>query len=181
MSDELTPQAGAETGSDEQASSGDKTAKELERARKEAANYRTQLREMEGKWKEAEPVLAKFREQEEAQKTEAQKLAEQLQALTAQLAEKDAAAQRAQRETQLTRLATKAGVDLDLVPYLDLSKLDLDDEKAALEVLGKLAAARQTASSASNPSRGNATGISDSELRSLYFEGGRNKPTIFGG
>jgi hypothetical protein len=68
-----------------------------------------------------------------------------------------------------------------VVQYLDLSKLDLDDEKAALDVLGKLAAARQTANSASNPGRSGAQGESADELRQFYFGGGRNKPMIFGG
>jgi hypothetical protein len=83
---------------------------------------------------------------------------------------------------QVTRLATRAGVDLDLVPFLDLSKLDLADEAKALEVLGKLATARSTANGASNPGRSGAAGMSDAEKRAFYFDGGaRNKTTIFGG
>ena len=182
MSDPLLPQAGGEpTQAEDQASSA-KEASELERARKEAANYRTKLRDLEAKWKEAEPVLTQFQQQQDAQKSEAQKAMDRATEAERKAAEQTAAAERSQRELQVTRLAIKAGVDLDLVPYLDLSKLDLADEKAALEVLGKLAAARQTANGASNPGRGGATGPNDAELRGLYFGGGgRSKTTIFGG
>jgi len=180
MSDELLPQAGGDEQADEQASSA-KAVSELERARKEAANYRTKLRELEGKWKEAEPVLVQFQQQQDAQKSEAQKLAERLAEAERKAADSESTAQRAMREAKLVRLATKAGVDPDVAGLLDLSKLDLDDEKATLETLGKLAAARQTANGASNPARGGAQGETDDELRKFYFGGGRNKPTIFGG
>ena len=167
---------------DEQASTApDKTASELERARKDAAKYRTELRDLQSKWKEAEPVLADYQKQQDAQKSETQKLADAIADAQRKAAESQAAAERAQRELAVTRLATKAGVDLDLVPYLDLSKLDLDDESKAMEILGKLASARQQASSASNPGRNGATGESDGDLRKLYFGGGRNAPSIFGG
>ncbi len=179
MSDELLPQAGGEQ-AEEQASSA-KSVSELERARKEAANYRTKLRELEGKWKEAEPVLAQFQQQQDAQKSEAQKLAERLAEAERKAADSESAAQRAVREAKLVRLATKAGVDPDVAGLLDLSKLDLDDEKATLETLGKLAAARQTANGASNPARNGAQRETDEELRKFYFDGGRSKPTIFGG
>lgn len=181
MSDELLPQAGGEQAEEQASTATEKEASELERARKEAAKYRTQLRDLEGKWKQAEPVLAEYQKQQEAQKTEAQKLADAIADAKRQAAESQTAAERAQRELQVTRLATKAGVDLDLVPFLDLSKLDLEDEPKAMEVLGKLAAARQTANGASNPGRGGAQGPTVEELRDTYFGGGRNKPLIFGG
>jgi DNA-binding protein H-NS len=69
----------------------------------------------------------------------AQKLAEQLQMLQRQLAEQEAAAAQAQRLATLTKMATKAGIDPDLIEYLDTSKLDLANEKAVNEVLAKLA------------------------------------------
>ena len=50
----------------------DWAVKELEKARKEAANYRTKLREVE-------PLAAKARELEESQKTETQRLIEHYQ------------------------------------------------------------------------------------------------------
>lgn len=159
----------------------DKTASELERARREAANYRTKLREAEARLKETEPLVTQFQQQQDAQKSEAQKALERTAQLERELAERDSAIQRIQRETAALRLATKAGVDPDLVGLLDLSKIDLDDEKAALETLGKFASAQRAASNASNPGRTGPAGASEDELRALYFGGGRNRPAIFGG
>jgi hypothetical protein len=110
-----------------------------------------------------------------------QRLADQVAAANKLAADNQAAAERAQKELQVTRLAIEAGVNLDLVPFLDLSKLDLTDEAKALEVLGKLATAKQTANSASNPGRTGAAGADEAELRRIFFGGGRNQPTIFGG
>lgn len=145
------------------------------------SKLREEIKGLKAQVKSAEPVLAKYKELEEAQKSEAQKLADQLAAANKLAADSQAAATQAQREAQVTRLATKAGVDLDLIAYLDLSKLDLTDEVAAMAVLGKLATARQTANSASNPARSNGGKETDDELRSFYFGGARSKPTIFGG
>lgn len=178
MSD-LLPQAG-DTPAEDQASSA-KEESELERARKDAAKYRTQLRELEGKWKAAEPVLTEYQQQKEAQKSEAQKAAEERDAARNEAAQAKAEALRAQQEAKLTKLATKANVDLDLLDLIDLSKLDLDDETGTLAKLSKLAAARTTANGASNPGRSGAQGPTDDELRDQYFNGGRNKTTIFGG
>jgi septal ring factor EnvC (AmiA/AmiB activator) len=180
MSDELLPQAGDAQGQEPSAQDG-KTASELERARKEAAKYRTERNELKARLDAAEPVLARIQEQENAQKTEAQKLGEQLAALQQQLADQSAAAQRAQRETALTRLAAMANVDLDILPLLDVSKIDLDDEAKALETLGKFAATRKAATAASDPGRGKPSQPSNDELRHTYFGGGRSRPTIFGG
>ena len=179
MEPETLPQAGNEQ-TNEQASSA-KEESELKRARDDAAKYRTQLRELEVKWKAAEPVLTEFQKLQDSQKSEAQKLAEQLADANKRAAEHESAAQRAQREAKLVRLATKAGVDPDVAALLDLSKLDLDNEKSALEILGKLGTARSTANSASNPERNGGSGPSDAELRQFYFGGARSKPTIFGG
>jgi hypothetical protein len=145
------------------------------------SKLRDEIKGLRAQVKQAEPVLAKYKELEDAQKSEAQRLSDQLAAANKLAADNLAAAQQAQREAQVTRLATRAGVDLDLVAYLDLSKLDLTDEKAALEVLGKLATKSATASSASNPGRTGAAGADDAELRKIFFGGGRNQPTIFGG
>ncbi len=178
--EELAAQAVANGSAEEQASSA-KEESELARARKEAANYRTKARDFETQLNELKPLAEQFKASQEAQKSEAQKLADQLSAANKLASDNQAAAERATRELQVTRLATKAGVDPDLVPFLDLSKLDLADEKAALEVLGKLAAARSTANGASNPGRNGGSGQSDAELRQFYFGGARSKPTIFGG
>lgn len=184
MAEEQASQVGAENQTNEQASASqdDKTVSELERARREAASYRTKLRETEAKLKEAEPVLAEYQKAQDAQKSEAQKAAERAQAAEAKVQAAEAKAQRAERVAIATRLAAKAGVDPDIVPYLDVDKLDLDDEKKALDILGKLASAKgASAGGASNPGRSGASGTSDDELRKLYFGGGGNRPTIFGG
>jgi chromosome segregation ATPase len=182
MPDELLPQAGNDAG-EQDSPAPDKTASELERARKDAANYRTKLRELEGKWKEAEPVLAEYNQAKENAKTETQKLADQLAEATRKAQESDNAAQRAVREAKAIRLMTKAGVDPDLLDIIDLNKLDLDNEEEALKQLAKLpsASAKQTANSASNPGRTGAAGADEAELRRIFFGGGRNQPTIFGG
>ena len=77
------------------------------------------------------------------------------------------------------RLAAKAGVDPDVAALLDLSKLDLSDEKKALETLARL---KGTSASASQARPGAAAGgASDDELRARFFGTGRQKSSIFGG
>lgn len=180
MTEELLPQAGDAQGQEPSAQDG-KTASELERARKEAAKYRTERNELKARLDAAEPVLAQYQEQQSAQKSEAQKLAEQVAAMQKQIADAETAAQRAQREAALTRLAVKANVDPDILPYLDVSKIDVDDEAAALGVLGKLASVRRAATAASDPGRGGAAKPSDEELRAYYLGGQRGGSKIFGG
>ena len=184
--EELAAQAAAEaaqssdTESQAQSDESTKTASELERARREAANYRTKLRDLEGKWKEAEPVLAKFKELEDAQKSEAQKQADRIAQLEKQAADATASAQAAQRQAKLTVLATKANVDPELIALIDIAKLDLDDEAGTIKTLGKLAVGRQGGGSASNPGRdGGGGGKSDAELRQEIF-GNRRTGTLFG-
>lgn len=180
MPDELSPPAGEQA--DEQASAA-KEVSELERARKDAAKYRTTARDLEAQLKELQPLAEQFKATQEAQKTETQKLADQLAEATRKAQESDNAAQRAVREAKAIRLMTKAGVDPDLLDIIDLNKLDLDNEEEALKQLAKLpqTSAKQTASSASNPGRNGALGADEAELRKIFFGGGRNQPTIFGG
>ena len=178
MSDELLPPVGDEQAAEQDSTDHDKTASELARARKEAANYRTKLREMEAKWKEAEPVLSQFQAQQDAQKTEAQKLADQLQTVQRQLAEQEAAAAQAQRLATLTKMATKLGVDPDLIEYLDTSKLDLANEKAVNEVLAKLVTRAPAAGS--NPNRDNSNVETPEQRRLRLFQRGSHS-TLLGG
>lgn len=179
MSDEtVLPPAGDETTPDPV--SDDKiTAKELERARREAATYRTKLRETESQLKELQPLVDQFRAAQDAQKTDAQKAIERAAELERRLAEQETAAAAAQRQAALTKLATKAGVDPDLVDYLDTSKLDLDDEKSTLAVLAKLATRAPAAGS--NPSRDGSAKPSADELRAELFGNRRGRTSIFGG
>lgn len=94
----------------------DWAAKELEKARKEAANYRTKLREVE-------PLAAKARELEESQKSETQRLIER-----AEVAE----AERKRLESHMTRLkvASKHGIPEDLADLLGEGDEDALDTRA---------------------------------------------------
>lgn len=97
----------------------DWAVKELEKARKEAANYRTKLREVE-------PLAAKARELEESQKTETQRLIER-----AESAEAD----RKRLESHVIRLkvAAKAGIPEELADLLgDGDEETLDARAKAL-------------------------------------------------
>lgn len=91
--------------------------KELERARKEAATYRTKLREVE-------PLAERARELEESQKSEQQKLMERAEA---------AEAERKRLESAVTRLrvAAKNGIPEDLADMLG------DGDEPTLEARAK--------------------------------------------
>lgn len=78
--------------------------KALEKANREAAGYRTKLREVE-------PLAAKARELEESQKTEAQRLAEARQ-------EAEQRAAQAERDALRYRVAVAKGIPADLVDFL---------------------------------------------------------------
>jgi hypothetical protein len=74
--------------------------KEASKLRAEAAKWRTQLRETQDALKAAQ-----------AEAGENKKLADQLASIQAQLAKTQADAEAAQKASQLTRLAVKAGMD----------------------------------------------------------------------
>jgi hypothetical protein len=137
--------------------------------RDEAAKWRTQLRETQAALKELQGAAG-----------DNKALNEKLAALEAQVAEKAAAAERASKEAQVMRLAARAGVDPDVAALLDLGKLDLSDEKKALETLGKLKGASVAASQA-RPGGIAGGSVTDDELRARFFGTGRQKGSIFGG
>ncbi len=96
----------------------------LAAARKEAAGYRTRLRE-------AEPFVAKAREREESQKTEAQRLTE------SHATEKQRA-DAAEGELRRVRAALNAGLDVDFADRLrgtTVEELEAD-AKSLAERLG---------------------------------------------
>lgn len=174
MADEQ--QAGQAPGSEQQAGQAQDAGKQpaetfdaayVQQLRDEAAKWRTQFREVQAQVKELSGKAG-----------DSEKLTERLTALEAELAQKSAAAEAAAKQTQLLRLATKAGVDPDVAALLDLSKVNLDDEKAALDVLSKLA--KPGAGAQVKPGAVGATGMSEAELRARYF-GGRQSSAIFGG
>lgn len=91
--------------------------KELERARKEAATYRTKLREVE-------PLAEKARELEEAQKTEQQRLMERAEAAEAERRRLESAVNR-------LRIAAKNGIPEELADLLG------DGDEESLETRAK--------------------------------------------
>lgn len=133
--------------------------------RREAANYRTQLRDAQAALKKLQDGQANVEE-----------LRAQLAALETSLAEKTAAADKATREATVLRLAP--GIDPDVLNLLDLSKLDLSDEAKARATLARLAAPAQT-TQAKPGSVGN-TGLTEAELRERYWGSSGRKATIFG-
>lgn len=144
--------------------------KEISKLNAEAAKWRTQFRETEQALKTLQ-----------AQAGDNKALGDQLAKLQGDLAAKAAEAEAAQKLVKVTILAGKAGVDLDLIPLIDLNKIDLSNEKAALEVLGKFAGAGRGAQQV-KPGAINSNGDTDAELRSMFFgTGGPRKSSIFGG
>lgn len=141
------------------------SAEYVQDLREEAKTYRQQLRQAQDAIKE---LTGKAGESGE--------LAEKLAELQAQLTAQAAAVEAAQKAAQLTRLAAKAGVDPDLAAMLDLSKIDLADEKKALEVLSKIGGGKGAQARPGIAGNGTPT---DAEMRALVY-GGR-KPGIFGG
>lgn len=78
--------------------------KSIEKANREAAGYRTKLREVE-------PLAQRARELEESQKTEAQRIAEAQQ-------QAEQRATQAEREALRYRVAVAKGIPADLVDFL---------------------------------------------------------------
>ncbi|MGI5245424.1 hypothetical protein [Dactylosporangium sp. CA-139066] len=126
MADEETPTAEVETPStasepENKELTPDELKAALAAARKEAAGYRTKLRE-------AEPYVAKARELEEAQKSDVEKL-------TAAQAAALARAEKAEAELLRLTAARAAGLDLDMADRLKGSTLEelTADAKALAE------------------------------------------------
>jgi hypothetical protein len=136
--------------------------KEVAKLRAEAAKWRTQFRE-------TQEALQKV----QAEAGENKKVADQLTAIQAQLEKAQAEAEAAQKMATLTRYAVKAGVDPDVAALLDLSKIDLSDEKKALEVLSKLKG------SAAAGTQAKPGGTSAEDMRAQMFA--PRKSSIFGG
>lgn len=135
--------------------------------RSEAAEARVQLRDTQ-----------KALEAMQKSQADSAELKTQLDALQKNLAEQTAAAEKAQKEATLTRLAAQAGItDPDILAVLSSSQIDLTDEAKALGVLGKFAAAGGVAKA--KPGAVGNTGLTEEELRDRYWGSG-NKSTIFG-
>ena len=115
--------------------------KQLEKARKDAAGYRTKLRELE-------PIAAKAKELEDAQKSEAQKLTER-----AEAAERSAAD--SQREMTRLRVLTEVNLPADLHEFVTGDTED-DMRARARKLAAQFTAERNTRDVGLGP-RGNGT------------------------
>lgn len=156
--------------------------KELEKARSESAERRVKLRELESQLKDLAPLAEQAKAAEEAKKTETDKLREQIEALKADQLKAQADADVARKQAKLVTIASKAGLSPDVIEFLDISKLDLENEEATINTLKKLAPARVTGGGASNPPGGQSGAVTDGDLRYTYFGGGRGQRNlIFGG
>lgn len=155
---------------------------EIEKTRKESADRRAKLRELEAQLKEYAPLAEKAKQEEEARKSEADKLREQVEALKADQLKAQAEADTARKQAKLVTIAAKAGVSPDVIELLDISKLDFENEEATINQLKKLAPARISGGGPSNPAGEQSGAVTNSDLRNMYFGGGRGpRNLIFGG
>lgn len=148
----------------------------VRKLRNENAKYRQRAKEYEAQVKDLSPKAAELEKMRQSQMSDVEKLTAQVTELQERLAATSAAAERAQKEAKLVRLATQAGVDPEVASLLDLSKVDLDDEDTALKTLSRLSGPKPAAT-ASNPARGQAP--SDELLRQWKENVGKTT-TIWG-
>lgn len=152
--------------------------------RAEAAKYRNEAKTAKAQLSELQPLADKAKQQEETSASDAERLARQLAEMQQQVKTAQEAATRAAAERQLVTLAVKAGVPADILPFLDVTKFDLDDEETTLATLEKLrpSAAPPTGGQPSNPARKTAPGgpVFDTDTLKAFIAGG-NKSSIFGG
>lgn len=156
---------------------------EIKKLRDEAANRRVKAKELEAQLAELKPLAEKFNELEEAKKSEEQKLREQLEALKQEKLQAEQTALTAQRQAKLSTLASKAGVDVELLQFLDLSKFDFDNEDSILETLERFKPKAQKPSGGKevNPQANGNNAVSEADLVNQYFRlGGRNAGSAFG-
>ena len=148
--------------------------------RAEAAKYRTDAKALELRLAELEPLAQKAQKLEEASQSETEKLATKMAEMTTQLNAAQAAAKQAVQAQTLTTLAVKAGVPAELLPFLDVSKFDLEDEEATLATLQALGKTTiPSGGAASNPARNSSNG---EPTPAEWYENATGKsPSIFGG
>jgi seryl-tRNA synthetase len=149
--------------------------------RQENAARRVKAKELEAQLKQAQPLAQQYQKLQEAQKSEQEKMAEKLAQLEAQLAEAETAKAQAAKRQQLTLLATKANVPLEVIPLLNLEAFDLENEETALEALAKLAPSQPAPTSrTTNAAAQRGGGLSDDDMRAWLFGNGQPRG-IFGG
>jgi multidrug efflux pump subunit AcrA (membrane-fusion protein) len=156
-------------------------AKYVEGLRAEAARYRNEAKAAKSQLSELQPLAEKARQLEDANKSEAEKLAQKLADMQAQLNAAQADAARAAAERKLTTLAVKAGVSGDILPFLDVSKFDLENEETTLATLAKLKT--PTPANGGGPSNPGRSADSNGQLSPAdwYKQATGKTPSIFGG
>jgi hypothetical protein len=143
-----------------------------------SADYVKSLREEAKEARLSNKQLAKELDALKAAAGDNSALTAKIDEMNSTLAKAQAEATAATQRAELVRLAAKANVPIELAEMLDLSKLDLTDEKKALEQLGKLASTKPAPTQA-KPGTWMSTGKTDAELRNELF--GARKTSIFGG
>lgn len=127
------------------------TADYVAKLRAENAKHRTNASALKTQVAEMQPLAEKYQQQEEAQKTEVQKALDELAGMRTQLDAANAAVDLANKQQTLLAMASKAGVNADVLPLLNVSAFDLDDEAKTLEALKVLARPGNSGGGASNP------------------------------
>ena len=152
------------------------TADYVATLRAENAKHRTKASTLKKQLAEMKPLAEKFQQQEDAQKSEVQKALDELADMRSQLDAANSAVDLANKQQVLLSLASKAGVNADVLPFLNVAAFDLDDEAKTLEALKVLARPNSSGGSASNPGRG--PQIESDEDRTNRLFGG-NASSIF--
>ena len=181
MPEDNTP-TGQEPGNDNPpAQDGGKDLEaKLAAARQEAAARRVELRELKQQWEQAQPLLQEYQEIKDADKSELEKITGQISDMQRQLDAANAQRQQAEKALRLNTLAVKANVPGDLLPYLDVSKFDLDDEDATLKALQALVPAKTANSGGpTNPARSGTQAAE--ETPEEWYKNRFQRPNIFGG
>lgn len=157
---------------------------EIKKLREENAVRRLKAKELEKQLLELKPLADKAKEQEEAQKSAEQKLLEQLEALKKEKAQAEQQALVATQTAALTKLATMAGIDVEVIKFLDLGKFDFENEKSILETLELLkpkALPQPPKGGAVVNPQSNGNVVTEADLMEQYFRpGGRNAGKAFG-
>ena len=147
------------------------TADYVAKLNAENAKHRINAKKYKDQLAEVQPLAEKYQQQEEAQKTEVQKALDELTDMRTQLDAANTAVELANKQQVLLALASKAGVNADVLPLLNVSAFDLDDEAKTLEALKVLAKPGNSGGGVSNPGKGPQI-ESDKDRRNRIFGGG---------
>ena len=152
------------------------TADYVATLRAENAKHRTNAAGYKKQLAEVQPLAEKYQQQEEAQKSEVQKALDELASMQSQLEAANAAVDLANKQQVLLAMASKVGVSADVLPFLNVSAFDLEDEAKTLEALKTLARPGNSGGGVSNPGKGPQI-ESDKDKENRLFGG--NTSSIF--